>query len=50
VLQRSMDEIFALAKELQETMDTLREKGRMNDPNEDFWTYDVWTAPNSEPA
>jgi len=40
-LERSMDEIFAYAKDLQEAMDYAHEKGKMNMQG-DEWTYDIW--------
>ncbi|RFU35143.1 hypothetical protein B7463_g1213, partial [Scytalidium lignicola] len=40
-LDKSMDEIFMWAKDLQETMDDAHEKGRFTAP-EDFWTYHIW--------
>jgi hypothetical protein len=36
-----MDEIFAAAKDFQESMDAEHEKGRMVEECDD-WTYDVW--------
>ncbi|KUJ23076.1 uncharacterized protein LY89DRAFT_679892 [Mollisia scopiformis] len=46
-LQRTMDEIFAMAKDFQEAMDAEHEKGNINEEC-DKWTYSVWQAPNSE--
>lgn len=40
-LERSIEEIFELAKDLQDAMDVEHENGRMNEPEHD-WTYDVW--------
>jgi hypothetical protein len=36
-----LDEIFELAKDLQQCMDEAHENGRMN-TDEDEWTYDIW--------
>ncbi len=36
-----MDEIFACAKELQESMNVAHEKGLMNKTCDD-WTYHIW--------
>ncbi len=44
-LERSMDEVFACAKDLQEAMDQEHEKGNFNSPC-DEWTYDIWVDSN----
>jgi hypothetical protein len=36
-----MDEIFEIAKDLQEAMDAEHDKGRMTE-SYDEWTYDIW--------
>ena len=41
LLERSMEEVFAYAKDLQESMDVAHEKGLMNEPC-DAWTYNIW--------
>jgi len=40
-IRRSMDEVFAFAKEFQEAMDLEHEQGNFNEPC-DEWTYSVW--------
>jgi len=44
-LDRSLEEIFAFAKDLQESMDAAHEKGMMNEAC-DEWTYRVWVQPH----
>lgn len=41
MLERSMDEIFALAKDAQEAFDYAHENGKLSDEG-DEWTYEVW--------
>ncbi|KAK0103407.1 hypothetical protein ONS95_005432 [Cadophora gregata] len=43
-LERSMEEIFAFAQDLQEAMDRKHEQGQLNRP-QDEWTYDIWVVP-----
>ncbi|KAH8816175.1 hypothetical protein F5884DRAFT_775250 [Xylogone sp. PMI_703] len=40
-LDRSLDDIFMWAKDLQETMNDAHAKGKFTAP-EDFWTYRIW--------
>lgn len=40
-LDRSLDEIFMWAKDLQETMDDEHTEGRFTG-RENLWTYDIW--------
>ncbi|KAH7397885.1 hypothetical protein BKA64DRAFT_708562 [Cadophora sp. MPI-SDFR-AT-0126] len=42
-LERSMEEIFAFAQDLQEAMDRKHEQGQFNGP-QDEWTYDIWVV------
>ncbi|PBP18145.1 hypothetical protein BUE80_DR011134 [Diplocarpon rosae] len=43
-LQRSMDEIFSFAQDLQEAMDRKHAEGKFNRPSDD-WTHVVWVTP-----
>lgn len=44
ILERSMDEVFAQAQDLQEAMDVAHENGRLNEEG-DEWTYNIWIDP-----
>ncbi|KAE8453450.1 hypothetical protein EG329_010311 [Mollisiaceae sp. DMI_Dod_QoI] len=46
-LQRSLDEIFAIAKDFQDLMDYQHGKGKFNEPCDD-WTYHVWATPEND--
>jgi len=40
-LERSLEEIFAFARDLQDAMDRKHEQGQFNGP-QDEWTYTIW--------
>jgi hypothetical protein len=41
-LNRSMDDIFDYAKEFQQAMDIQHERGLLNDPETEGWTWEIW--------